>query len=61
MSTKYEELRKRVRELQATGELPRTLSAEEQIDWAYGNTVIENADITLDMVKTAYSNKHPTE
>ena len=61
MATKYQELQKRVRELQASGELSKTLSAEEKIDWAYGNTVIENADITLDMVKTAYSNKHPNE
>lgn len=61
MATKYQELQKRVRELQASGELSKTLSAEEKIDWAYGNTVIENPDITLDMVKTAYSNKHPSE
>jgi hypothetical protein len=61
MTTKYQELQRRVRQLQASGELPKTLSKEEQIDWAYGNTVIENADITLDMVKTAYSTKHPNE
>ena len=61
MTTKYQELQRKVRQLQATGELPKTLSADEKIDWAYGNTVIENADITLDMVKTAYSNKHPND
>ena len=61
MTTKYQELLKKVRQLQATGELPKTLSAEEQIDWAYGNTVIENSEITLEMVKTAYSSKHPND
>jgi hypothetical protein len=57
-STTYEELRERVRKLQESGELSKELTAEEKIDWAFGNTVIENESVTRAMVETAYATKH---
>jgi hypothetical protein len=58
MSTKtYEELRAQVLKLQAEGALPKTLSRDEKIDWAYGNTVIENENVTRQMVEEAYDSK----
>lgn len=43
-------LSERVKELQAEGKLPTEPTDEQRIDWAYGNTVIENPDITREMV-----------
>lgn len=60
MNTKrstYEELRDKVRTLQEQGQLSKTLSREEMVDWAFGNTVIENSDVTRQMVETAYDTK----
>jgi hypothetical protein len=42
----YEEMKQRIRELQDTGRLPRTLTRSEIADWAYGNAAIENDRIT---------------
>jgi hypothetical protein len=53
----YEELRARVRQLQAEGQLSKELTREEMIDWAYGNTVIENENVTREMVETAFDTK----
>ena len=53
----YEKLRAQVRLLQEEGRLSKTLTRDEKIDWAYGNTVIENADVTRAMVETAYDTK----
>jgi hypothetical protein len=50
----YEKLRAQVRLLQEQGRLATTLTREEKIDWAYGNTVIENQDVTREMVEAAY-------
>jgi hypothetical protein len=55
----YEKLRAKVRQLQETGELSKELTAEEKINWAYGNTVIENSNVTVEMVQSAYTTKHP--
>jgi hypothetical protein len=60
-TTTYEELRAKVRALQEQGRLSKTLNAEEKIDWAYGNTVIENQNVTREMVVSAYATKHPDE
>jgi len=60
-NTTYEELRAKVRELQESGKLAKTLTAEEKIDWAYGNTVIENDAVTREMVQTAYVQRHSGE
>lgn len=50
----YDELRKRVHELQEQGKLSKTLSREEVVSFAYGNTVFENAEVTREMVENAY-------
>jgi hypothetical protein len=50
----YAALKGRVRALQEQGQLSKKLSREEMVDWAFGNTVIENPDVTLEMVETAY-------
>jgi hypothetical protein len=59
MANTYEELKAKVRQLQEAGKLSKSLTPEEKMDWAYGNTVIENASITRDMVRTAYEAKQP--
>jgi hypothetical protein len=38
-----------VRARQASGEIPKDLPLSARADWAYGNAVIENADVTRDM------------
>ncbi len=53
MKRTYEELQKRARELQSAGQLPTWPTAEQRADWAFGNTVIENAGVTLEMAKKA--------
>jgi hypothetical protein len=50
----YEELMAEVQHLQNEGKLSKHLTAEEKIDWAYGNTVIENPEVTRQMVEEAY-------
>ena len=53
----YEELCKEVQRLQDEAKLPRRPDRDQMIDWAYGNTVIENEDITVDMVEKAVDEK----
>ena len=53
----YEELMAQVQRLQSEGKLPKHLTAEEKIDWAFGNTVIENPDVTRRMVEEAYDKR----
>jgi hypothetical protein len=55
----YEELHAKVLELQKQGRLDKTLTAEEKIDFAYGNTKIENDSVTRAMVEKAYDTRHP--
>jgi hypothetical protein len=45
----YAVLKRKVQKLQEQGALPKTLTAEERADWAYGNAVIENDKVTLEM------------
>ena len=49
----YEELLNEVTRLRDEGLVPRTVTREQMIDWAYGNTKIENDDITRDIVTRA--------
>lgn len=49
----YEELREKARELQAEGKLPLRPTREQVADWAYGNAVIENDEVTFEMAKKA--------
>lgn len=49
----YEELRRQVRESQRLDQLPSTPTAAERADWAYGNAVMENPDVTHAMAEKA--------
>lgn len=53
----YEALYAKVQELQNQGKLPTHVTREQAIDWAYGNTKIENPKITRELVETAYDTK----
>ncbi len=53
----YEELLAEVTRLQDQGELPLHPTRDQRIDWAYGNTKIENADITREMAERAVDSK----
>jgi len=46
MNKTYEELLSEVRLLQDAGRLPVRPSRDQRIDWAYGNTKIENSTVT---------------
>jgi transcriptional regulator with XRE-family HTH domain len=50
-------LGKKVKKMQEQGKLPIWPTDEQRADWAYGNTVIENAKVTLKMVKEAVTKK----
>jgi hypothetical protein len=49
----YEQLLEEVRSLQDEGRLPIWPTRAQRIDWAYGNTVMENDQVTLAMVEKA--------
>jgi hypothetical protein len=53
----YEELLADVMRLQDQGQVPLHPTRDQRIDWAYGNTKIENADITRDMAERAVDSK----
>jgi hypothetical protein len=57
MSKSYEELLAEVRRLQDSGQLPVRPTREQRIDWAYGNTKIENDDVTREMAERAVDEK----
>jgi hypothetical protein len=57
MRKSYEELRREVRDLQTQGELPTWPTSDQRADWGYGNTVIENANVTFDMAQKAVSER----
>jgi hypothetical protein len=54
----YEELMAEVTRLHDEGRLPARPTREQMIDWAYGNTKIENEDITREMVARAVDQKY---
>lgn len=56
MST-YEQLLAEVQRLQGAGSLPIHPTRDQRVDWAYGNTKIENADITREMAERAVDAK----
>jgi hypothetical protein len=58
MPKTYEELLSEVRRLQDAGRLPTRPTRDQRIDWAYGNTKIENTDITREMAERAIDAKH---
>lgn len=49
----YDELKAKLQQLVSDGRLPQVPTREERIDFAYGNTKLENDDITMDMVARA--------
>ncbi len=49
----YAAMKRRVQKLQESGAIPRDLTAEERADWAYGNAVIENDEVTPEMARRA--------
>jgi hypothetical protein len=49
----YEELKAKVQELLADGQIERVPTREQRIDFAYGNTKIENEEITREMAEQA--------
>jgi hypothetical protein len=57
MNKTYEELLSEVRLLQDAGQLPMHPTRDERVDWAYGNTKIENADVTREMAERAVDAK----
>jgi hypothetical protein len=52
-ANKYEALKAEVRRLRAEGRISGSPTPEECADWAYGNTKIENDDITREMTIAA--------
>jgi hypothetical protein len=57
MAKDYETLRRRARALQDEGKLPLRPTDKQKADWAYGNTVIENEDVTLEMAERAVARR----
>jgi hypothetical protein len=47
MANTYEQLLAQVKDLQSAGKLPTTPTREQRISWAYGQTRLENAKVTL--------------
>jgi hypothetical protein len=57
MKKTYEELLSEVRLLQDAGRLPVRPSRDQRIDWAFGNTRIENSTVTREMAERAVDAK----
>jgi hypothetical protein len=57
----YAAIKRRVQKLQEDGALPKNLTAAERADWAYGNAVIENDSVTLEMAERATAELAPAE
>jgi hypothetical protein len=57
MTKTYEELLQEVRRLQDAGVLPSHPTPDQRADWAFGNTKIENSDVTREMAERAVERK----
>lgn len=57
MAATYEQLLAQVQKLQATGSFPAHPTRDQRVDWAYGNTKIENEEITREMAELAVDAK----
>lgn len=53
LKDRYDKLKRKAQQLQAEGKLSTRLTCEEVADWAYGNAVIENSDVTREMAEHA--------
>ena len=49
----YDDLKAQVQTLLAAGRLDRVPTREQRVDFAYGNTKIENAKVTREMAERA--------
>jgi hypothetical protein len=49
----YEQLKEKVQSLLAAGQIQRVPTREQRIDFAYGNTKIENEQVTRAMAEKA--------
>ena len=49
----YDDLKAKVQRLRAAGQIADVPSREQRIDFAYGNTKIENEKVTREMVERA--------
>lgn len=57
----YDDLKVKVKTLLAAGQLDRAPTREQRIDFAYGNTKIENEKITREMVERAVDARERTK
>ena len=57
----FEQLRRRARQMQDEGLLPREATDAQKADWAYGNAVIENDDVTFEMAEDAVARRNAAE
>ena len=53
----YDNLKAQLQAAIRSGEAPRTPTREQRIDFAYGNTKIENPEVTRAMVERAVDAK----
>jgi hypothetical protein len=53
----YSRLKEQVSAALADGKFSRWPDDTQRVDWAYGNTKIENEDVTREMVQRAVLNK----
>jgi hypothetical protein len=55
----YEDLKAKVQKLRAENKLPVEPTRAQKIDWAYGNAVIENPNVTREMAERAVDAARP--
>lgn len=53
----YEKLKAQVQELRSRGEIGEWPTREQRIDWAFGNSKIENDGVTREMAEKAVDEK----
>ena len=56
----FDKLLAQVRDLQKKNLLPTWPTDDQRADWAYGNAVIENKDVTIEMARKAASKTRPS-
>ena len=59
--SRYESLKTEVQTARAEGRISEHLTNEERANWAYGTTVIENEDVTLEMAIDAAERVTPRD
>ncbi len=51
--SEYDQLKAKVQTMLAAGQIEKVPTREQRIDFAYGNTKIENEDVTREMAESA--------